>query len=101
MLQDVQPDELNITDGPTLVYFYTPFCGTCAAAKKMLNLALEASEIECPAFSCDLNFAPHLAEKWEIQSVPCLIWFCDGEAKKKVYAFHSVSFLFDWFKSDM
>ena len=98
MLQDVQPDELNITDEPMLVYFYTPFCGTCREAKRMLNLALKAAEWKSPAFSCDLNFAPNLAEKWEIQSVPCLICFENGEMKEKVYAFQSVSFLFDWLK---
>lgn len=95
MLQEVQPEELHIGNEPTLVYFYTPFCGTCAEAKKMLEIALQSLPIEITAVSCNMNYASHLARKWEIASVPCLLLFKEGEIQEKIYAFHSASFLFN------
>lgn len=96
MMRDVIPNELNIGNGYTVVYFYTPFCGTCAEAKKMLNITLDALPEKIPAFSCDLNLAPDLARKWKIASVPCLLLFHAGEIEDRAYAFHSTSFLFDF-----
>lgn len=101
MLQEIRPEELNVQREAALVYFYTPLCGTCAEASRMLNIALETLRPDLPALSCNMNFAPKLAKEWEIESVPCLILFRDGGVEEKIYAFHSVSFLYDFLKQKM
>lgn len=74
------------------LYLYTPMCGTCQVASKMLTISLEI----LPLLKCgkiNLNYASELAEAYQIESVPCLLIFKDGEVQNKLYAFHSVPYL--------
>ncbi|WP_462405773.1 thioredoxin family protein [Gracilibacillus sp. Marseille-QA3620] len=74
------------------IYAYTPLCGTCQVAGKMLDVAKELVcnvEIE----RVNLNYAKELAEQYQIESVPCLI-LLEGElVVDKIYAFQSVPYL--------
>ena len=82
----------------SLIYLYTPLCGTCQVAGKMLAVINEL----LPSLligKIDLNYMPDLAEKWEIESVPCLLIFKMGRLEEKVYAFQSVPFLLNKIKS--
>lgn len=99
MLRDIHPHKVKVVDG--LIFFYTPLCGTCAYAEKMLNLALASFPKDVTAFSCNINFAPVLAKEWQIRSVPCLMFLEKGTVTESIYAFHSVSFLFDVLKKNM
>ena len=58
----------------TVLYVYTPMCGTCQLAKKMLTvveMTIEGLKIGM----LDLNYAPYLAKEYGIESVPCLFFF--------------------------
>ncbi|MEH7307624.1 thioredoxin family protein [Neobacillus drentensis] len=79
-----------------LVYFYTPMCGTCQVASKMLRVIRELVEIDIGKMN--LNFYPELARQYEIESVPCLLFVEAGEVKETLYAFHSVPFLLEKIK---
>ncbi len=88
--------EIN-TDKLTVVYFYTPMCGTCQVAKRMMDVTKELF----PHFTfgmLDVNYIQDLAMQWEIESVPCLMIFKNGEIKEKIYAFRSVEYLYSLFK---
>ncbi|QPC47405.1 thioredoxin family protein [Mangrovibacillus cuniculi] len=80
----------NVEGKKTFAYYlYTPMCGTCQVASKMLEVAKELT----PDFiigKSDLNFVPLLANRYEVESVPCLIIFEDGYPIDKIYAFRSV-----------
>jgi thioredoxin-like negative regulator of GroEL len=82
-----------------LVYFYTPMCGTCQVASKMLQV-IEAL-VEVDMGKMNLNFYPDLAREYEIESVPCLLLVEAGEVKETLYAFHSVPFLLDKIKQHL
>lgn len=83
-----------------LVYFYTPICGTCKMASRML-------EVVCKLFpslkvgKADLNYIPKLAEQFEVKSVPCLLIVQNGQVIEKIFAFHSVLYLHDKIKSHL
>lgn len=79
-----------------VLYFYTPLCGTCQVASKMLRVAAEIVHIEMGMMN--LNFHPELGINMEIESVPCLLLIKDGTIKEKIYAFHSVPFLLEKIK---
>jgi thioredoxin 1 len=79
------------------LYFYTPMCGTCQVAGKMLTV-IEQLLPEVPSGKADLNYLPEMAGEFEIQSVPCLIVIKNGEVQEKIYAFHSVPYLFEKLK---
>jgi thioredoxin 1 len=70
-------------------YLYTPICGTCAVATKMLEVIAELKP-ELEIGKADLNFVQDIAIDYEIESVPCLLIQKDGAPKHKVYAFQSI-----------
>jgi thioredoxin-like negative regulator of GroEL len=76
-----------------IVYFYTPLCGTCQLASKMLRVTAEMIPFEIGKIN--LNFYPDLARRIEIESVPCLVLLRNGSITDKIYAFHSVPFLLE------
>nr|WP_052268850.1 thioredoxin family protein [Jeotgalibacillus malaysiensis] len=78
------------------MYLYTPMCGTCKLAGKMLEVTAAAiSDTEIG--KADLNYVEPLAERYQIESVPCLLLFKDGELVQKMYKFESVPTIFEAF----
>ncbi|WP_409290186.1 thioredoxin family protein [Peribacillus sp. SCS-37] len=87
-----------IQNGETFCfYLYTPLCGTCHVASKMLGVVEELLP-GLPMGKADLNYMPGTAEQFEVESVPCLLLFKDGRLLQKIYAFQSVPFLYDTLK---
>lgn len=76
------------------LYLYTPFCGTCQVAGRMLGI-VSGMLSELNWGKCNLNYIPQYALKWEIESVPCLVILKNGSMVEKMYAFQSVPFLYD------
>jgi thiol-disulfide isomerase/thioredoxin len=83
--------------GPLILYLYTPFCGTCQLAKKMLTV-VEAALPSLDIYMANLNFLPKQALDWGIESVPCLLVFENGSVIHKKYAFHSVEHVYQILK---
>ncbi|WP_045518004.1 thioredoxin family protein [Neobacillus niacini] len=79
-----------------LIYFYTPLCGTCQVASRMLHVIENMVDVKIGKIN--LNYYPELAERFEIESVPCLLFIKDGELLEMIYAFHSVPFLYEKIK---
>ncbi|NRD76424.1 thioredoxin family protein [Bacillus sp. BRMEA1] len=79
-----------------LAYLYTPMCGTCQLASKMLQVVEELVEIEIGKMN--LNYYAELAERYKVESVPCLLFIENGEVKDMMYAFQSVPYLLDRIK---
>ncbi|WP_062354536.1 thioredoxin family protein [Bacillus kwashiorkori] len=75
-------------------YLYTPLCGTCQIASKMLQVVMEINP-NLLIGKADLNYIPNIATEYEIESVPCLILFNEGKVKGKIYAFQSVPYLLE------
>lgn len=97
-MNDWKEKELTLPPkGLHVAYLYTPMCGTCQVASKMLTVVDEL----LPAltiYSVNLNYYPEDAKRLGIESVPCLIISENGEVKEKVYAFQSVTHIFDLIK---
>lgn len=77
----------------TVLYVYTPMCGTCQLAKKMLTV-VEAALPHLEIGMLNVNYAPHFARAYQIESVPCLLVFEKNQLVKKIYAFQSVEYLY-------
>ncbi|HEY2419898.1 MAG TPA: thioredoxin family protein [Neobacillus sp.] len=76
-----------------LIYFYTPFCGTCQMASKMLLVTEKMINIDIGKMN--LNFYPDLAQTYAIESVPCLLFVQNGQVVETIYAFHSIPYLLE------
>lgn len=81
----------------SLFYLYTPMCGTCMVASKMMQVINEL--VPNPVGQANINYLENLAMEHEIESVPCLLIAKQGRVYKKIYAFQSVPFLLETIKS--
>ncbi|MGC5772976.1 thioredoxin family protein [Paenibacillus pabuli] len=78
---------------PQAVFIYTPLCGTCAAARRMLEIA-EHLLPEGILTEMNIHDIPELVQQFQISSVPAVMLF-DGEHEvpKMVYRMNSVEHL--------
>ena len=84
-LTDAQFDEMVVkSDLPVLVDFWAPWCGPC----KMMTPVLEelAVEWEGKLKVCKMNVDEHqaTARSFEVQGIPTMIVFKDGQAVKQL-----------------
>lgn len=86
--------ELDAPGCESVVYVFTPFCGTCAAARRMLEV-VQAMRPDLAIAAANLNLMPGLAEAFRIESVPCLLIREADGAWSKLYRFGSVAHLAD------
>jgi predicted RecB family nuclease len=86
--------ELAAPGAPGVLFVHTPLCGTCALARKMLGV-VEAMMPELAIASANLNVMPGLAERFRIESVPCLLVRERDGTWSKTYRFGSVVELAD------
>lgn len=99
-LQELSTPDLTryLHDKKSLVLFvYTPMCGTCKLAARMLGITQEALPT-VPLYQLNINTASDLAEKWQITSVPALLIFRGEEVVERHYAIGSVGFLYEVLK---
>lgn len=93
-----QMKEEMASNDACLLYLYTPLCGTCQVASKMLTIVAELLP-DLKWGKSDLNYMPELAKNWAIESVPCLVIVKNNKVIEKHYAFHSVPFLYETLKN--
>ncbi|MFE8702312.1 thioredoxin family protein [Cytobacillus sp. FJAT-54145] len=91
-------EEMLGEEGINVLYLYTPMCGTCQVAGRMLTIVQELTP-HMTFRKIDLNYIPDLAEKWSVESVPCLLIFRGSNIEQKIYAFHSVPYLYETIRS--
>lgn len=87
-----QWEEKKKIEQVTALYLYTPMCGTCAVASKMLEVVTTLKP-QLVIGKIDLNYEQSIAQQYEIESVPCLLLSKHGEITEKVYAFRSIQHL--------
>ncbi|KON67263.1 thioredoxin [Peribacillus butanolivorans] len=95
-MQEMKEEDcrLAVEEGETFcLYLYTPLCGTCQVASRMLSISLELFP-DLKAGKMNMNYVQTIAESYEIESVPCLLLFKEGQLRKKIYAFQSVPYLY-------
>lgn len=75
--------KVNASEDAFAVFLYTPFCGTCKLAGRMLEIASEALP-GLPVYRCNLNFAPMAVSRWRIATVPCVLLFDKGQCTRRL-----------------
>jgi len=91
------PRLLQETEGPFVLYLYSPLCGTCSLASQMLNIVIQTSA-SLPVFKCDVLLAPDLCQDWHIETIPCLVFCSRNKTGHRITRMESVDLLFREFK---
>jgi thioredoxin 1 len=90
--------EWTAAAGPLAVLVHTPLCGTCKAARRMLEVVEEMMPA-LPMAAANLNIMPELAQTFRIESVPCLLIKRPDGGVEKRYRFGSVTELLERLRS--
>ncbi|MEK4028281.1 thioredoxin family protein [Pseudobacillus sp. FSL P4-0506] len=94
MQKEQNINELIRTNHLVAIYAYTPLCGTCQLAGKMVDVVEKVDNGFIWA-RMDVNYHESFAIHHAIESVPCLLIFKEGELKEKIYAFQSVPHIYE------
>jgi thioredoxin 1 len=70
-------------EGIMLVDFWAPWCGPCHTMAPALEAFAKANSGRVKVFKLDVDENPKTAEKYEIRSIPTLIFFQNGEQADK------------------
>ncbi|MCE3201319.1 thioredoxin family protein [Paenibacillus sonchi] len=86
---------------PLVVFFYTPLCGTCKAARRMLEVAEHLLPEELLIAAGNVNMLPMLVNTYRISSVPALLVAPADQSKAPhiYYSMGSVERVLDYIRS--
>ena len=80
-------DELKSYSMPVVVDFFATWCGPCKMLSPILDSVMEQYEGMVRFVKVDIDLYSDLAEKYEIQSVPTLLFFSDGKLVRRESGF--------------
>ena len=83
-ITDAEFDERVLKgEGVSVVDFWAPWCGPCHTMTPALEAFSRANHGKVTVFKLDVDDNPKTAEKYEIRSIPTVIFFKDGEPTDK------------------
>lgn len=99
---DSQNFESEITNSlsPIIVDFFASWCGPCKMLSPVLEKIDEKFGENLKILKVDIDKFPELANKYNIMSVPTLIFFENGEIVRQETGFMSEEKIMEFIKSD-
>ena len=79
-ITDAQFEDMVLkAEGLVIVDFWAPWCGPCHQMAPALEAFAQANTGKVKVFKLDSDENPKTAEKYEIRSIPTIIFFQNGE----------------------
>lgn len=76
------------TKGVCLVDFYATWCGPCMMLAPILE-EIGSSKLECNIFKVDVDKNPNISSELEIDTIPTICIYKDGDLLEKQIGFRS------------
>jgi len=76
---DAFEEKVTNSEGITVVDFWAPWCGPCLHMAPALDSFAESNADKVKVYKVDVDESPKTAQKFEIRSIPTVIFFRDGE----------------------
>jgi thioredoxin 1 len=75
-------ETIKNTQGVSMVKFFAPWCGHCRMFGPIVEEAAETYADDASFFEVDVDTNKELARRFELESIPTVGWFVDGEKKE-------------------
>jgi len=84
LTEETFDEEVGSSDLPLMVDFWAEWCGPCRMVAPILEAIASEHEGRLRIAKVNVDDAPNIARRFEVMSIPTLIIFKDGVAKKRL-----------------
>ncbi len=84
LTEETFDEEVGSSDLPLVVDFWAEWCGPCRMVAPVLEAIAAEHEGKLRVAKINVDDAPNIARRLEVMSIPTLIVFKDGVAKKRL-----------------
>ena len=77
-------EEVGASELPLIVDFWAEWCGPCRMVAPVLEQIASENEGKVRLAKLNVDDAPAVAQRYGIMSIPTLMVFKDGQAKKRI-----------------
>ena len=77
-------EEIGSSDVPLIVDFWAEWCGPCRMVAPVLEQIASENQGKVRLAKLNVDDAPGIAQRFGIMSIPTLLVFKDGQAKKRI-----------------
>jgi thioredoxin 2 len=81
---------------PVLVDLWAPWCGPCRIVEPGVQHVAKEFAGRLKVTKVNVDTAPHIAQHYQAQSIPMLLWISDGEVRRRQVGALPPPALVDW-----
>ncbi len=77
-------DEVMASDKPVMVDFWAAWCGPCRAFSPIVEEVADEYADQIGVYKCNVDDQEELATRYNIASIPTIVFFEKGEVKQTI-----------------
>ena len=87
--------EVHVSNQPVIVDFWSEWCGPCKMLAPVLDEIAREQQGRASVAKVNIDAHPALAERFNIQSIPTLLYFSGGQLRAQTVGFVSKNAIVD------